>query len=57
MLELLSNDVKLIVFGHHMNMLDGLQACFEQKKIKFMRIDGSVSKERRHENVTNFQED
>jgi len=38
-------------------MLDGLEDMLQGKNVKFMRIDGSVTKEKRHENVVNFQED
>ena len=56
-LELLSNDIKFLIFAHHKIVLDGLQAALKEKKVKFMRIDGSITKEIRHANVTNFQED
>ena len=42
--ELLNNDIKLIIFGHHMIMLDGLEDMLKAKNIQFIRIDGSVTK-------------
>jgi SWI/SNF-related matrix-associated actin-dependent regulator of chromatin subfamily A-like protein 1 len=56
-LELLNNDIKLIVFAHHLAVLDGLEQAMGTKNVKFIRIDGSVTKERRHEGVMKFQED
>ena len=47
-LELLNNDIKIIIFGHHMTMLDGIESMLKNKSIKYMRIDGSITKERRH---------
>lgn len=54
---MLENSVKLIVFAHHMIMLDGLEQAISQKGYKYMRIDGNVSSEERHKRVNNFQED
>ena len=31
-----------------MAVLDGLEEAFVAKKVKFMRIDGSITKEKRH---------
>ena len=38
-----------------MEVLNGLEDMLKAKNIKFMRIDGSVTKEKRHENVMKFQ--
>jgi SWI/SNF-related matrix-associated actin-dependent regulator 1 of chromatin subfamily A len=46
---------KLIIFGHHSDFLDGIQATLEKKKIGFMRIDGTVSKNNRFERTEEFQ--
>jgi SWI/SNF-related matrix-associated actin-dependent regulator 1 of chromatin subfamily A len=54
---MLENNVKLIVFAHHMIMLDGLEDAISQKGYKYMRIDGTVGSEERHNRVNNFQED
>ena len=43
-IQLLQNDIKILVFAHHMAVLDGLQDMIKEKKIKYMRIDGSISK-------------
>ena len=55
--ELLENDIKLIVFGHHQQTLDFIQEMLEKNKYGFMRIDGKVGAEQRHQNVNRFQED
>jgi len=38
---------KMVVFGHHLRVLDGIQAAVCQKGLEFVRIDGStLSKDR-----------
>ena len=56
-MELLQNDVKMLIFAHHVVVLDGIEAALVEKKVRFMRIDGRVSKEARHESVKQFQEE
>ena len=56
-LELLENDIKLLIFAHHRVILDGIEQALKDKKIKNIRIDGLISKEVRHDNVTQFQQD
>ena len=36
------------MFAHHMAVLDASENAIKDKKYKYMRIDGSVSKEKRH---------
>jgi SNF2 family DNA or RNA helicase len=49
--NLAENGAKFLVFAHHMVMLDGLQKFAEKSKIGFVRIDGKVNPELRHERV------
>jgi SWI/SNF-related matrix-associated actin-dependent regulator of chromatin subfamily A-like protein 1 len=48
---LADNGAKFLVFAHHMVMLDALQKFAEKQKIGFVRIDGKVKPETRHERV------
>lgn len=48
---------KLIVFGHHKEFLDGVEAALKAENIKYMKIDGSTSKIARFNNTENFQKD
>eukprot|EP00927_Polykrikos_kofoidii_P031324 TRINITY_DN26962_c0_g1_i1.p1 TRINITY_DN26962_c0_g1~~TRINITY_DN26962_c0_g1_i1.p1 ORF type:complete len:792 (+),score=159.47 TRINITY_DN26962_c0_g1_i1:98-2377(+) len=54
---LLGNDLKFLFFGHHMAMLDGIEKKVGELGVKFMRIDGRTSAERRQANVVQFQQD
>lgn len=51
------SDSKFIIFGHHKDFLNGISETLKNKKIKYMRIDGSTSKEKRFENTEAFQND
>lgn len=46
--EMIENDVKMIVFGHHRVMLDSIQELLEKNNVNFMRIDGSTNPEKRN---------
>lgn len=54
--DLLSYDKKYVIFAHHLNILDKIQEFAEKKKVKFMRIDGSVDPMKRGLFVKDFQE-
>ncbi len=56
-LDLLESEKKFLVFAHHQNMLDSLEAELVEKNYDFIRIDGSTSSERRNEMVNKFQND
>ncbi|GBG27503.1 Helicase, putative [Hondaea fermentalgiana] len=47
---------KLIVFAHHLAVLDDLQTALTRKKVNLIRIDGSVSTADRHAHVKRFQD-
>jgi len=54
--DLIENESKFIVFAHHLDVLDGVEAFVKKKGIKYIRIDGSVKMEDRHQRVRQFQE-
>ena len=50
-----STDEKIIVFGYHHEMLDRIELLMEEKKVDFIRIDGTTKQEIRYEYVNYFQ--
>ena len=46
---------KLLVFAHHLAVLDGLQEAIAAKNIRYVRIDGSVPPAKRAAAVEEFQ--
>lgn len=48
---------KLIIFGHHKDFLSAIQDHLDKKKIKYIKIDGSVTKENRFKYTESFQSD
>lgn len=48
---------KLLIFAHHKVMLDAIEGLCKINHTEFMRIDGSVSPEKRQERVNAFQTD
>ncbi|KAI1702679.1 RNA recognition motif domain-containing protein [Ditylenchus destructor] len=48
---------KMIIFAHHIHMLDWLSEIFVRKGLKFIRIDGSINQARRSEMCEQFQND
>ncbi|EAR82842.2 helicase carboxy-terminal domain protein (macronuclear) [Tetrahymena thermophila SB210] len=56
--DLLENDIKIIVFAHHNEMLNQLENFVQNElQLKFIRIDGKVAPKERHERVQQFQTD
>ncbi|CAF0806668.1 unnamed protein product [Brachionus calyciflorus] len=53
--DLLESDKKFLVFAHHQNMLDELEAELQKNKYDYIRIDGSTSSENRQVYVQKFQ--
>jgi len=53
--DLLQGGCKFIVFGHHLAMLDALEAAANRNKVKSIRIDGSVNAAERLRRVNEFQ--
>jgi len=54
---ILENTSKVIVFAHHLKVLDSLQQCLTRRKVQLIRIDGSVSSTARHDHVKKFQDE
>ena len=54
MSELIENGIKFIIFAHHLCVLDEIEKYVSQQKIKSIRIDGSVTHEKRHNRVQQF---
>ena len=46
---------KLVVFGHHHDVLDGIASILEQENIKFVRADGKTKSEDRQKRIDVFQ--
>lgn len=55
--NLLDNECKFLIFAHHKSVMDGIETFAKQKKVEYIRIDGSVSIDKRHERVQAFQYD
>jgi len=53
--EVLEGGTKLLVFGHHLSMLDALETMATRLKVGWVRIDGSKSTADRHAAVKRFQ--
>ncbi|KAL4469864.1 hypothetical protein ABPG72_011085 [Tetrahymena utriculariae] len=56
--DLLENDIKIIVFAHHQEMLNQLETFVSNElQLKCIRIDGKVAPKERYERVQQFQTD
>lgn len=53
--KLFAERKKCLIFAHHQNILDAVCDLAESMKIKFIRIDGKTSSERRKYQVDKFQ--
>jgi len=49
------DDCKFLIFAHHKVVLDGIEQHVIKKKIDYIRIDGSILNEKRHQCVNKFQ--
>ncbi|GMH42394.1 hypothetical protein BSKO_10313 [Bryopsis sp. KO-2023] len=54
--DLVEQDQKLLIFAHHMEVLDGIEKALNQKKVKYIRIDGATAATKRDELKNDFQE-
>lgn len=52
-----SSDSKFIIFGHHKEFLSQVADTLKNKKIDFMKIDGSTPIQKRFDNTERFQTD
>ena len=50
-----ASNAKFIVFGHHKKFLQAISETLDKKKIEYMKIDGSTSKEKRFKYTEDFQ--
>ena len=52
--NLLSNNVKFLLFAHHLANLDAYEEFVKSKGIKYIRIDGSTKHDQRYARVKRF---
>lgn len=55
--DILQNDCKFLIFGHHLEILDGVEEEINSLKLKYIRIDGTTPMNKRHDFVNLFQTD
>ena len=55
--DALAQGEKLLVFGHHMDVLDGVQERLRDAGISYVRLDGSTPSQQRQDLVDKFQND
>ena len=55
--DLAQNDIKMLVFAHHFDVLNAIEDEVKKMKLKYIRIDGKVEVNKRYESVKQFQED
>lgn len=48
---LIENGAKFLLYAHHHSVLDQVETYMQRKRVGYIRIDGHVSAERRHERV------
>lgn len=53
--DLLENDQKFLIFAHHQCVLDSICEVLDNKKTKYIRIDGKTSAQNRKQQVDEFQ--
>ncbi len=55
--DLTQNDIKMLVFAHHFEVLNAIEDEVKKLKLRYIRIDGKVEVNKRYESVKLFQED
>ena len=55
--SLLDNEIKFLIFAHHQFVLDKLQEVAEERKVDYIRIDGTITGQNRFDMVQKFQTD
>jgi len=55
--DLLAGGAKLLVFAHHLPVLDALEECVKERKVGYIRIDGTTPSAHRQRLVNEFQND
>ena len=53
--DLLETEEKFVIFAYHYEMLNRIETLIKDKKIDYIRIDGSTKQDKRYEYVTKFQ--
>ncbi len=48
---LIENNCKFIVFAHHQSVMDSIEEFVKKSKVGYVRIDGKVGIDQRHERV------
>ena len=51
---LLENKCKFLIFAHHFNVLDAIEERVNKAKVSYIRIDGKIGTDKRHEAVRKF---
>ena len=54
--DVLESVNKVLIFAHHYEILDGIEAEIQSQDVQYIRIDGNVPHQIRHERVELFQE-
>ncbi|CAI2373818.1 unnamed protein product [Moneuplotes crassus] len=54
---MIENDAKFLIFAQHLEILNKVETLVNKKKVDYIRIDGNVNTELRHQSVRHFQED
>lgn len=52
---ILEKNIKFIIFAHHLSMMEGLSSYLADKKVNFIKMDGSVITSHRQRLVNEFQ--
>ena len=55
--SLLDNEIKFILFAHHQIVLDKIEELAEKRKVDYIRIDGTITGQKRFDMVQKFQTD
>lgn len=54
--DITENECKFLIFAHHTEVLDGIEAELQRLKLKYIRIDGNTPMNKRHDLVQQYQE-
>ena len=48
---------KIIVFAHHLDVMDAIEDSLRALQVSYIRVDGSVNKTVRNDKIKKFQDD
>ena len=54
--DILETDQKFVVFAYHYEMLDRIESLMKERKVEYIRIDGSTRQDIRYDYVNYFQQ-